>query len=165
MFNSLIVEFKGNSFYWYFQPISPLPSTDIYFLGEIIYMFTQSCDFSVSVIQNEVKDLVNVSCEVPARDPSLRSGWQKSLGKLLYYLILVAVDLSIRRKRVWGFNRLRLIFNRLIYAHPCLNVYNLCTIYVQFIGLTPLETSAFRCWNCIFLFPLLFSVFFCGLYK
>ena len=28
----------------------------------IIYMFTQSCDFSVSVILNKVKDLANVSC-------------------------------------------------------------------------------------------------------
>ena len=28
-------------------------------------MFTQSMYFRVSVIQNEVKDLTNVSCEVP----------------------------------------------------------------------------------------------------
>ena len=31
-------------------------------------MFTQSMYFRVSVIQNEVKDLANVSCEVPTRD-------------------------------------------------------------------------------------------------
>ena len=68
-----------------------------------------------------------------------------SLGKLLYYLILVAVDLSIRRKRVWGFNRLRLIFNRLIIPKCVQFMYNICTIYVQFIGLTPLETSALHC--------------------
>ena len=52
-----------------------------------------------------------------------------SLGKLLYYLILVAVDLSIRRKRVWGFNRLRLIFNRLIMPKCVQFMYNICTIY------------------------------------
>ena len=32
-------------------------------------MFTQSMYFRVSVIQNEVKDLTNISYEVPARDP------------------------------------------------------------------------------------------------
>ena len=31
-------------------------------------MFTQSCDFSVSVILNRVKDLANVSCKVRANE-------------------------------------------------------------------------------------------------
>ena len=52
-----------------------------------------------------------------------------SLGKLLYYLILVAVDLSIRRKRVWGFNRLRLVCNWLIMPKCVQFMYNICTIY------------------------------------
>ena len=43
-------------------------------------MFTQSMYFRVSVIQNEVKDLTNVSCEVPARDPSHTFRMTRSFG-------------------------------------------------------------------------------------
>lgn len=84
-----------------------------------------------------------------------------SLGKLLYYLILVAVDLSIRRKRVWGFNRLRLIFNRLIMPKCVQFMYNICTIYW-------LNSSRNQCVTMLKLYILVsiaFFLFFCGLYK
>ena len=53
-------------------------------------MFTQSMYFRVSVIQNEVRDLANVSCEVPARDPSHTFRMTRSFGQTAilspYYL-------------------------------------------------------------------------------
>ena len=84
-----------------------------------------------------------------------------SLGKLLYYLILVAVDLSIRRKRVWEFNRLRLICNRFIMPKCVQFMYNICTIYWP-------NSSRNQCVTMLKLYILVsisfFSVF-CGLYK
>ena len=52
-------------------------------------MFTQSMYFRVSVIQNEVKDLANVSCEVPARDPS------RSFRMTKLYFVSKTMDFSL----------------------------------------------------------------------
>ena len=57
-------------------------------------MFTQSCDFSVSVILNRVKDLAKCPGKVPARDPSDATLCQDDniaenlhFGQLLYCLL------------------------------------------------------------------------------
>ena len=67
-------------------------------------MFTQSMYFRVSVIQNEVKDLANVSCEVPARDP---------LGKPLYYLLII-------------YGHLRALFTNI-----CVNINNIAKLFLN----------------------------------
>jgi hypothetical protein len=59
--------------------------TCIIHFGNNIDVYPNGLFYRDSVMLNVVKHLANVSCKVPARDPSRCSGWQRPLGKLLYY--------------------------------------------------------------------------------